>query len=367
MAGRCKNCRQVVKGEHNIVTCGREPAPLPTAQSQAVTPNQPLPTPKGENNVNASYQKFEQLAKSGNVDPDSTVNNSTIGERSTVSNSKVNNSPIGKGATVSGSEVGNSRLEWGVSVYGSTVGHSPIGGDSQVFGSTVEYSEIGLATNVEDSTVKNSSVGECTSIYRSTVNESQIGDCSRVTDSKLDNSPTGEYSKVKNSTVRNSSIELGAKVKNSEVNNSPIGINAKILDSTVNESQIGKESKILDSTVNESQIDGAKISGVVERCVLGKGVRIEGLSEIRGVKLDAGLFSTKPGTAERPMVDGPKDVQQYVENNVVYTRYRNTRYLNNGERHSDHSYTMVQLHPETGKILHGKHYTPKPEDIDRFK
>ena len=73
MAGRCKNCRQVVKGDHNIVTCGREPAPIPTAQSQFKTFKKMLSTPKEVPSVNASYQKFEQLTKSGNVEPGSKV------------------------------------------------------------------------------------------------------------------------------------------------------------------------------------------------------------------------------------------------------------------------------------------------------
>ena len=60
MARRCGNCRQVVKGDHNIVTCGREPAPIPTARAQVV--ESPLkPKESKSTTVTAAYQKFQTL------------------------------------------------------------------------------------------------------------------------------------------------------------------------------------------------------------------------------------------------------------------------------------------------------------------
>ena len=66
MAGRCKNCRQVVKGDHNIVTCGREPAPIPTARVTTLPDTRiggayhPMPYKEPKSSVTDAYQKFKQ-------------------------------------------------------------------------------------------------------------------------------------------------------------------------------------------------------------------------------------------------------------------------------------------------------------------
>ena len=228
---------------------------------------------------------------------------------------------------------------------------------------TVLREQIGLRDRERN---RNTVFGKNTLVEDSVCTESYIESTSEMKNSTIDGSIVRKHSKVNNSQVTNTSV-YESTVEDSVVTDSLIHVGCQVDDSQVTNSKVHGRSVVIsnsiingsefhNSVVTNSTINGAKVDGVVDDCTLGGGVWVEMGGSVVGIKVDVGNFR---GDAR---VRGAKDVQQFVENGVVYTRYRNS---NSGKFRKSYSYTSTRLDVLTGNVVFDW-YTPGEGDEDKF-